>query len=275
MTIDQVKQIILVLSGKGGVGKSSVTAQLALASLYRGLRVGILDIDLCGPSIPRIFNCMDSKIIQTASGWMPIQVGEGKVGDETGGAASLSLMSIGFLLPNQDDAVVWRGPKKTAMINQFLQQVSWTPLDVLFIDTPPGTSDEHLSILEALNNYPNKQAILVTTPQIISLMDVERELLFCNALALSISGIIENMSGFKCEGCGQCTNVFSKGGGSALARKYGVPFLGELPIVPQVAEMFEREDGDVVAEYKESELYPLINQILDRLLISRRGPLVR
>lgn len=267
MTIDQVKQIILVLSGKGGVGKSSVTAQLALASFYKGLRVGILDIDLCGPSIPRIFNCLDAKIMQTVDGWMPIRVirGEATVADN---AATLSLMSIGFLLPNQDDAVVWRGPKKTALIRQFLEQVLWGNLDILFIDTPPGTSDEHLSILEFLNQYTNKQAVLVTTPQIISLMDVERELLFCKELNLGISGIIENMSGFKCLACGECTNVFSKGGGSALARKYDIRFLGELPIVPQVAEMFEREDGDVVAEYKNSELYPLISQILDKLLIT-------
>lgn len=262
MTIDQVRQIILVLSGKGGVGKSSVTAQLALASLYKGLRVGILDIDLCGPSIPRIFNCLDAKIMQTTDGWMPIHIDGGE------GTATLSLMSIGFLLPNQDDAVVWRGPKKTAMIRQFLEQVLWNNLDILLIDTPPGTSDEHLSILEFLNGYVNKQAVLVTTPQIISLMDVERELLFCKELGLEISGIIENMSGFKCLGCGECTNVFSKGGGGALARKHSVRFLGELPIIPQVAEMFERVDGNVVAEYKNSELCPLITQILEKLLIA-------
>ena len=141
---------------------------------------------------PENLNCLDAKIMQTAEGWMPIQVN----GSEVGGAVTLSLMSIGFLLPNQDDAVVWRGPKKTAMIRQFLEQVLWGSLDILLIDTPPGTSDEHLSILEFLNGYVNKQAVLVTTPQIISLIDVEKELLFCKELGLEISGVIENMSGW-------------------------------------------------------------------------------
>ncbi|KAF5017468.1 hypothetical protein F66182_10598, partial [Fusarium sp. NRRL 66182] len=147
MGLGKVKHVVLVLSGKGGVGKSSVTTQLALSLASAGHSVGILDVDLTGPSIPRMLSIEESKVTQVPGGWAPVLVHEA---DESKGLGSLHAMSLGFLLPKRGDAVVWRGPKKTAMIRQFLKDVLWDETDYLLIDTPPGTSDEHISLAETL-----------------------------------------------------------------------------------------------------------------------------
>ncbi|NWI55280.1 NUBP2 factor, partial [Calyptomena viridis] len=151
-----VQHILLVLSGKGGVGKSTISTELALALWHSGKKVGILDVDLCGPSIPRMLRVQDRAVHQCDSGWVPVFVGQDK---------GISLMSIGFLLERPDDAVVWRGPKKNALIKQFVTDVAWGDLDFLIVDTPPGTSDEHISTVEALRPHKLLGAILVTTPQ--------------------------------------------------------------------------------------------------------------
>uniref|UniRef100_A0A6J0UU59 Cytosolic Fe-S cluster assembly factor NUBP2 isoform X1 n=1 Tax=Pogona vitticeps TaxID=103695 RepID=A0A6J0UU59_9SAUR len=187
-----VQHIILVLSGKGGVGKSTISTELALALSHAGKKVGILDVDLCGPSIPRMLNVQDCDVHQCDSGWVPVFVDQDK---------SIALMSIGFLLEKPDDAVVWRGPKKNALIKQFVTDVTWGELDFLIVDTPPGTSDEHISIVEALRPYKPLGAILVTTPQAVSVGDVRRELTFCKKTGLRVLGIVENMSGFICPHC--------------------------------------------------------------------------
>ena len=165
-----VKRVILVLSGKGGVGKSTVSVQLALAHQMMGLKVGVLDIDLCGPSIPRMLGLVH----QREACWCPVSTDQSQ---------TLAVMSIGFLLNNQDDAVVWRGPKKNAMIKQFLTDVVWNDRDVLIIDTPPGTSDEHITVMEALKETGVTAvidgAVLVTTPQAVAVGDVRREATFC------------------------------------------------------------------------------------------------
>ncbi|KAM4655950.1 cytosolic Fe-S cluster assembly factor NUBP2 isoform 1-T1 [Amazona ochrocephala] len=187
-----VRHILLVLSGKGGVGKSTISTQLALALRHSGRRVGIMDVDLCGPSIPRMFRVQDSDVHQCDSGWVPVYVDQDK---------SISLMSIGFLLEKPDDAVVWRGPKKNALIKQFVADVAWGDLDFLIVDTPPGTSDEHISTVEALRPHKLLGAVLVTTPQAVSVGDVRRELTFCKKTGLRVLGIVENMSGFVCPHC--------------------------------------------------------------------------
>jgi Mrp family chromosome partitioning ATPase len=146
-------------------------------------------------------------------------------------------MSIGFLLKNRTDAVIWRGPKKTAMIRQFLDDVCWGELDYLIIDTPPGTSDEHITIMECLKTIKNDGAIIVTTPQEMSLEDVRKEVTFCKKTGINIIGIVENMSGFVCPNCTECTNIFSSGGGLALAELAKVPHLGTLPIDPRVGSL--------------------------------------
>ncbi|KAJ9049068.1 cytosolic Fe-S cluster assembly factor cfd1 [Entomophthora muscae] len=226
----QVKHIILVLSGKGGVGKSSVTAQLAASLVLEGNKVGVLDVDLCGPSIPRLLGVDSSSVVQTSSGWLPVPVDSEKC---------LSCMSIGFLIPTKDSSIVWRGPKKTAMIKQFFSDVHWGSLDYLLIDTPPGTSDEHIALAELLKATGPDGAVLVTTPQEVALADVRKELNFCRKTGIPILGVVENMSGFECPHCAECTNIFSSGGGKSLAEDFGVPFLGSIPVNPQLTELFE------------------------------------
>lgn len=273
MGLDNVKHIVLVLSGKGGVGKSSVTLQLALALSQLGHNVGILDIDLTGPSIPRLLNLEDKKVRQAPGGWLPVPVhdaieGQDAQSDEkldgtssTKKRGSLHALSLAFLLPSRDSAVIWRGPKKTAMIRQFVSDVLWPPnTDYLLIDTPPGTSDEHIAIVEELHKLAiatpvdrngNLQiaispsaptlagAVIVTTPQAISTSDVRKELNFCVKTQIPVLGVIENMSGYICPCCGEISNIFSKGGGKIMAQECGVPYLGSVPIDTTFGDLVE------------------------------------
>lgn len=250
MSLKDIKHINLVLSGKGGVGKSSVTSQLALTLSLQGHSVGVLDIDLTGPSIPRFFGIESEKVKQAPGGWIPVSVHEARKaigGDSQGDGekelGSLRCMSLGFLLANRGDAVVWRGPKKTAMVRQFLSDVHWGPLDYLLIDTPPGTSDEHISLVETLLKQATPEqmagAVIVTTPQAISISDVRKEINFCKKTNVSVLGVIENMAGFVCPNCSECTNVFSKGGGEVMAKEFDVPFLGSVPIDPMFIRLIE------------------------------------
>ncbi|SNX85971.1 related to nucleotide binding protein (NBP 2) [Melanopsichium pennsylvanicum] len=245
--LSSVSNIILVLSGKGGVGKSSVSAQLALSlssstvvscsssdPVPRQARVGILDIDLTGPSIPRMLGLDGSTVKQSTDGWVPVY---------TDSAQTLAVMSVGFLLRSKNDSVVWRGPKKNAMIKQFLGDVRWGQLDYLIIDTPPGTSDEHISILEYLRTF-NPSAVMVTTPQAVSLADNLRSLDFCNKTGLPVLGLIENMSGYICPHCKDCTNVWGRGGGEALAKREEIHFLGRIPIDPGLVRVLDDAKED-------------------------------
>ena len=163
-----VKHKILVLSGKGGVGKSTFSAQLAFALALQGKQVGLLDIDICGPSIPTMLGLQDHEVHQSASGWSPVYVED-----------NLGVMSIGFMLPDKDKPVIWRGPRKNGLIKQFLTEVIWNELDYLIIDTPPGTSDEHMSIVQYLQPSGIDGAVIITTPQEVSMLDVRKELNFC------------------------------------------------------------------------------------------------
>ncbi|EPY52676.1 par A family ATPase/WD repeat iron cluster assembly fusion protein [Schizosaccharomyces cryophilus OY26] len=283
--MDQVRHVILVLSGKGGVGKSSVTTQLAL-SLHasklhsRPLKIGILDIDLTGPSIPRMFgkDAEESRIRQSSAGWIPVYTDETK---------EIGLMSLGFLLPSKKDSVVWRGPKKAAMIRQFVSDVHWGELDYLIIDTPPGTGDEHLTIVESLmtetsdvRKAPIDGAVMVTTPQALATLDVQKEIDFCKKADLRILGIVENMSGFICPHCADCTNIFSSGGGSTLAEKYKVPFLGSVPIDPKFGEMIENQNAstNLSVLYPETEMskafFPIVQNFFHQMYDKRSFKLV-
>ncbi|CAG0884916.1 unnamed protein product [Cyprideis torosa] len=190
--LETVGNVLLVLSGKGGVGKSTCSVSLALALRARGFKVGLLDIDLCGPSIPKMLHLEESRIHQGSEGWVPVFLTEDQM---------FSVMSIGFLIDSKDEAVIWRGPKKNAMIKQFLEDVVWGDLDYLVIDTPPGTSDEHITVLENLRKVKRPLGILVTTPQALSVADVRRELTFCQKAGVQVLGVIENMAGFVCPHC--------------------------------------------------------------------------
>lgn len=183
---------LLVVSGKGGVGKSTFTAMLAHAlAQSASVQVGVCDIDVCGPSMPRMMGAAAGETVHaSASGWAPVYV-----------ADNLAVMSIQFLLPGPDDAVIWRGPKKNGLIKRFLRDVEWGGLDFLLVDTPPGTSDEHLSVASYLRESGIDGAVVVTTPQEVSLLDVRKEIGFCRKAAIPVLGLVENMSGFVCPNC--------------------------------------------------------------------------
>lgn len=262
-SLSQVKHIILILSGKGGVGKSSVTTQTALTLCNMGYKVGVLDIDLTGPSLPRMFGLEDKSILQSSHGWLPVTVNT----DDAPG--SLKVISLGFLLGDRGNSVVWRGPKKTSMIKQFIKDVSWGELDYLLIDTPPGTSDEHISIAEQLRFSKPDGAIIVTTPQSVATNDVKKEINFCKKVNLDIIGVVENMSGFICPYCAECTNIFSSGGGEILSKEFNVPYLGNIPIDPKFVELIENQnkiDESLVKQYTNSSIFPVFEEIMDKIL---------
>lgn len=267
--LETIPHVILVLSGKGGVGKSSVTVQLALSLARAGKKVGVLDVDLTGPNIPRMFNVEDEKIRQAPGGWVPVRVGEREEGQKD---TRIQLMSLGFLLKDRGDSVVWRGPKKTAMVRQFVTDVLWEDVEYLLIDTPPGTSDEHISLAEQLRNVNPDGAVIVTTPQAISTADVRKELNFCKKVGISVLGVVENMSGFVCPHCSECTNVFSSGGGLVMAEEFGIEFLGKVPIDPAFNMMIESQGswegkGGLVQRYGESRLCEVFKGITERLVV--------
>ncbi|XP_062388603.1 cytosolic Fe-S cluster assembly factor nubp1 [Sardina pilchardus] len=221
-----VKHKILVLSGKGGVGKSTFSAHLAHALAGDETKeVALLDVDICGPSIPRMMGVEGEQVHQSGSGWSPVYVED-----------NLAVMSIGFLLSSPDDAVIWRGPKKNGMIKQFLRDVDWGELDFLIVDTPPGTSDEHLSIVQYLGAARIDGAVIITTPQEVSLQDVRKEIGFCQKVKLPIIGVVENMSGFVCPKCKNTSQIFppTTGGAERMCEELNLPLLGKVPLDPRI-----------------------------------------
>lgn len=217
----RIRHKIIVLSGKGGVGKSMVAVNLAISLANAGRRVGLLDIDIHGPSIPTMLGLENEQVHGSADGMSPIVVG------------NLSVMSIGFILKNHDEAVIWRGPLKIAAIRQFLSDVEWGDLDCLVVDSPPGTGDEVLSVCQLIGDADG--AILVTTPQKLSAVDVRKSATFCRRLQVPILGVIENMNGFVCPKCGEITHILPAGEGRRLAQDMDIPFLGSIPLDPEIA----------------------------------------
>lgn len=264
-----IKNVVFVLSGKGGVGKSTFSTQIALtlANKRPNSIIALLDVDVTGPSVPMILNIKKEPVFQSETGFIPI-IGlptMNENGEKTRKYTNLRVMSIACLMQKEDDAVIWRGPKKHSMIKTFLEDVDWTvsiqgqsndisdksnEIDFLIIDTPPGTSDEHISCAQLLAGIKT-HAIIVTTPQEVSLSDVRREINFCNKLNINILGIVENMSGYACPCCGEITEIFSKGGGKKLANEKGIAFLGSVPIDPNIVSGMD-EGKDFVESYKES-----------------------
>ena len=216
----RIRNIILVFSGKGGVGKSTVAANLALALSLRGQKVGALDVDIHGPNLAKMLGVEDKKMDISAEGITPVQVNE-----------NLKLVSMSFLIRDPDLPVIWRGPMKMKVIQQFLGDVDWGDLDWLIIDSPPGTGDEPLSVAQLI---PATGAIVVTTPQEVSILDSRKAVIFAKKLNLNVLGIIENMSGLTCPYCGRRIDLFKVGGGEAAAIDLGIPFLGRIPIDPQI-----------------------------------------
>ena len=219
--LDKIKHKIVVLSGKGGVGKSTVSANLAFALSKKGYTVGLLDSDLHGPSIPKILGIEDKKPQPTQDGITPVLV-----------SPKLKVMSMAFLLQDKDSPVIWRGPLKMAAIKQFIGEFNWGDLDYLIIDLPPGTGDEPLSIAQLIPKSDG--AIIVTTPQDLALVSVRKSINFVKKMNMPVVGIIENMSGFKCPHCDKEIDIFKTGGGLKASVDFQVPFLGKVPIDPKI-----------------------------------------
>lgn len=246
-----VKHILLVMSGKGGVGKSTVATNLAMSLALEGYATGLLDVDLHGPSIPKMMGLENSELTSDGEKLLPVTFGNIKV------------MSIGFSLASQDQAVIWRGPVKYSVIQQLLSDVAWGELDFLVIDAPPGTGDEPLTVCQLLPEADG--AIVVTTPQQVAAADVSKSLNFLEQVHYRVIGIVENMSGFACPHCGEITQIFSHGAGEELAAKYHAPFLGRLPVDPQICQA-----GDAgkpfVYSYGKTATAKAFEQIVDAII---------
>jgi Mrp family chromosome partitioning ATPase len=257
-TLSKIKQRLLVFSGKGGVGKSTVAANLGLALATKGKRVGLIDVDIHGPNLAMMLG-VEGKRFEASSEKkiIPVPVAE-----------NLSLASMSFLLESPDLPVIWRGPLKMKLIQQFLGDVAWGDLDWLVVDSPPGTGDEPLSVAQLI---PATGAVIVTTPQEVSLLDSRKAVAFARKLNLQILGIIENMSGMICPHCGKPINIFKEGGGEKTAREMGVPFLGRVPLEPHIVE-----SGDTgrpfIIEKPDSEAAKAFMAIVEKIIDMKPSP---
>ena len=257
--LKQIRHKLVVMSGKGGVGKSSVAVSLAVALARRGHKVGLMDVDLHGPNVLRMLGLKDPMDLMHAQFALPPDLFD-----------HLRVVSIEMLMKNREMAVIWRGPLKHQLIRQFLTEVQWDELDYLVVDCPPGTGDEPMSVAQTI---PDAQAVIVTTPQEISLADVRKSINFCQKINMEILGIVENMSGYHCPHCGQDLPLFKSGGGARTAQDAKVPFLGALPFDPQ---MVEAADQGRLLDVKESEsaffkaLRPIVDYLLETLPLTPR-----
>ncbi len=212
---------IMVMSGKGGVGKSTVAINLAIGLSLENYYVGLLDVDLHGPNVPKMLGIEKGELQQRPDGTVgPVYY-----------SPNLKFMSIEPLLPKKDSAVIWRGPLKTSAIRQFVYEIEWGKLDYLIIDAPPGTGDEPMTVAQTI---PDAYAVVVTTPQEVSLLDVRKSINFCKQINMPVLGIVENMSGMICPHCGKAIDIFKKGGGEKLAKELDIPFLGRIPVDPRI-----------------------------------------
>lgn len=253
-----VKHKVLVLSGKGGVGKSTFTLMLAWAlAADEDMEVGAMDLDICGPLLPRMLGGSERETLHHSNdGWTPVYV-----------ADNLGVVSIAFMLPDQDLAVIWRGAKKTGLIKQFLKDVTWGDgLDYLVVDTPPGTSDEHLLVTSFLKDSGIDGALVVTTPQEVALLDVRKEIDFCRKAGIRVLGLVENMLGFVCPGCQHQLQIFrpTTGGGAALAKEMGIPFMGAVPLDPRIGKACDQGEC-FLDEYPDSPATEAILKVVDQL----------
>ncbi|HFB84079.1 MAG TPA: ATP-binding protein, partial [Thermodesulfatator sp.] len=235
----RIENKLLVLSGKGGVGKSTVAINLAIGLSLQDFHVGLLDVDLHGPNVPKMLGLRKGKLQRRPDGSLgPIVY-----------SPNLKFISIEPLLPREDAAVIWRGPMKISAIRQFIYDIDWGDLDYLVIDAPPGTGDEPMTVAKTI---PDAYAVIVTTPQEVSLIDVKKSISFCRHVNMQILGVVENMSGFICPHCGKDVDLFKVGGGERLARELGIPFLGRIPVDPRVVAAGDA-GKPMIAAYPESK----------------------
>jgi len=253
-SLARIKHKIVVMSGKGGVGKSTVTVNLATALAMRGYEVGILDADIHGPNIRKMLNIEHEDVMSDEDGLMPVLV-----------PPHMKVMSMAFLLQDPDTPVVWRGPIKMGALRQFVAEVKWGELDFLIVDLPPGTGDEPLTIAQLLEDADG--AIVVTTPQDVALLDSRKSVTFAQALKMPVLGIVENMSGLICPHCHNTIDLFKVGGGERAAAQMGVPFLGRVPLDPNV--VLGGDDGSpIVLKDKANPASKAFDEMVERLLAS-------
>lgn len=245
-----IRHRFMVMSGKGGVGKTTVAVNLAVVLAGEGLRVGLLDADIHGPNVPKMLGVELRPLGGVQGGLRPIEV-----------LPNLHIISMAYLIQNRDNPVVWRGPLKHSAISQFISEVEWGPLDFFIVDLPPGTGDEPLSVAHLIKNVDG--SIIVTTPQDVALLDSRKSVNFSRILKIPVLGIVENMSGMKCPHCGKGIPLFKIGGGERAARELGVPFLGRIPIDP---EMVQKCDSGMpyVLSYPSSEATKAFREIARR-----------
>jgi ATP-binding protein involved in chromosome partitioning len=247
-----VKHVILVLSGKGGVGKSTVSVNLAFALANNGKNVGLLDLDFHGPSIPKMLGIEDQRPAVLANTMEPIHV-----------TGNLGVMSMGFLLPDTNTPVIWRGPMKMSAIQQFLAEVNWGSLDYLVVDLPPGTGDEALTIAQLAPNV--RGAVIVTTPQDVAVLDAIKAAKFIEKLDLPVLGIIENMSGMICPHCGDVISLFGQGGGKKAAEDLRVPYLGAIPLDPEMVKAGD-EGRPYILRHADSKTWKAVDTVMKNLV---------
>ena len=231
-SLDKIKNKMIVMSGKGGVGKTSTSVNLSMALANKGYNVGIMDVDLHGPDVPRMLGVTGMPELNANKKLNPMSLSE-----------NLKAISIESFTPSKDDAIIWRGPLKFSAIRQFIGDVDWGELDFLVIDSPPGTGDEPLTVAQTISDA---KAVIVTTPQEVALADVRKSINFCKTVKMQIFGLIENMSGFSCPHCGEMIELFGYGGGERTAKEMGIPFLGRIPFDTRVVAC-----GDSGACYQE------------------------
>ncbi len=248
----RIKHKIAVMSGKGGVGKSTVSVNLAMALAMKGRQVGILDMDIHGPNVPKMLGIDGHRLEAVDGGIGPVLVEPG-----------IKVISMAFLLENPDTPVIWRGPLKLSAMKQFLGDVVWGDLDYLIIDLPPGTGDEHMNVAQLLPESDG--AVIVTTPQEVALLDSRKSVKFAETLKMPVIGIVENMSGLICPHCGKEINIFKSGGGEKAANEMGINFLGKIPLEPKIVE-----DSDAgipfVVENPDSRSAKAFNEIAENVL---------
>jgi len=251
--LGRIKRKILVMSGKGGVGKSTVAAYLAILLSSKGYKVGLLDVDLHGPSIPHLLDVRGGLDMQEAQGIVrPFAFSE-----------NLGVVSLEMVLGDRDTAVIWRGPMKISAIRQFISDIEWGELDFLIADSPPGTGDEPLTVAQTI---PDAEALIVTTPQEVSLADVRKSINFCKQVDLKVLGLIENMSGLFCPHCGERIELFGRGGGKRTALQMGVPFLGEIPADARLVELADQGSLDKLQEEKDLTINKAYGEILEKVI---------
>lgn len=252
--MSRIKHKIVIGSGKGGVGKSTVTVNLATALQNRGFKVGILDADITGPNIPKLLGIEDQKLMAGPDGLQPAD------------AAGIKVISMALLLKNRDSPVVWRGPMKMSALKQFVSDVNWGDLDFLLVDLPPGTSDEPISIAQLIPGLDG--TIIVTTPQEVALLDSRKAVNMFLMMDVTMLGIIENMSGLICPHCGGRIEVFKKGGGEIAAKELNVPFLGAIPLDAEIGRLSDQGIAFESRKTAAGEAFEgIVSRVLQRLSI--------